>query len=97
MIPAVGPGDVDDAAGQTGASGQFLAGLTDTDGEHGEIRRPGIGADIAIDILFSPIVYRLLLGHAPLGPAEAAQFADAALSGLLTPATTKPPGAASRR
>jgi AcrR family transcriptional regulator len=59
--------------------------------------RPGIGADIAIDILFSPIVYRLLVGHAPFGPDEAAQFADAALSGLLTPETTKPPGTASRR
>jgi AcrR family transcriptional regulator len=48
--------------------------------------RPGIGADIAIDVLFSPIVYRLLVGHAPFGPAEAAQLADAALGGLLNPA-----------
>ena len=49
--------------------------------------RPGIGADIAIDVLLSPIVCRLLVGHAPFGPAEAAQFADAALCGLLTPAS----------
>jgi AcrR family transcriptional regulator len=48
--------------------------------------RPGMNADIAIDVLFSPIVYRLLVGHAPIGPAEAAQFADAALNGLLAPA-----------
>jgi AcrR family transcriptional regulator len=47
--------------------------------------RPGISADSAIDVLFSPIIYRLLVGHAPAGPAEAAHLADAALSGLLTP------------
>jgi AcrR family transcriptional regulator len=47
--------------------------------------RPEISADLAIDVLFSPIVYRLLVGHASFGPAEAGQFADAALNGLLHP------------
>lgn len=52
--------------------------------------RPGVPADVAIDVLFSPIVYRLLVGHAPFGPAEAAQLADSTLSGLLTPSRAAP-------
>jgi len=53
--------------------------------ELGQVR-PGGSADVAIDVLFSPIVYCVLVGHASFGQAEAAQFADAALNGLLAPA-----------
>ena len=49
--------------------------------ELGQVR-PGGSADV----LFSPIVYCVLVGHASFGQAEAAQFADAALNGLLAPA-----------
>jgi AcrR family transcriptional regulator len=50
----------------------------------GEVRAE-ISPEIAIDLLFSPIIYRLLVRHAPIDPAAAAAIADAALSGLLSP------------
>jgi AcrR family transcriptional regulator len=45
--------------------------------------RADIPPEVAIDVLFSPIVYRLLVGHAPIDPPSAAMIADAALGGLL--------------
>jgi AcrR family transcriptional regulator len=47
---------------------------------------PGIDVEVAQDVLFGPLVFRLLSGHAPLTGEEAEQIADAALRGLLTPA-----------
>jgi AcrR family transcriptional regulator len=51
--------------------------------ERGDVR-PGVDADTAIDLLFGPLVYRLLTGHRPLTDESAAAVADAALHGLLT-------------
>jgi AcrR family transcriptional regulator len=51
--------------------------------ERGDVR-PGVDADTAIDLLFGPLVYRLLTGHLPLTDEGAAAVADAALHGLLT-------------
>jgi AcrR family transcriptional regulator len=50
--------------------------------DRGEVD-PSISADTATDLLFGPLIFRLLTGHAPLDEAEADAFADAALSGLL--------------
>lgn len=50
----------------------------------GEVRAD-IPAEVAIDVLFSPIVYRLLVGHAPIDPESAGAIADAVLEGLLAP------------
>jgi len=47
--------------------------------------RPGIDADMVIDILFAPVIYRLLVGHAPVDPDTMAALADAAMDGLLVP------------
>jgi hypothetical protein len=46
----------------------------------------GITPDVAIDVLFSPIIYRLLVRHAPIDPQAAAAIADVVLGGLLAPA-----------
>lgn len=45
--------------------------------------RADVPPEVAIDALFSPIVYRLLVGHRPIDPQAAAAIADAALNGLL--------------
>jgi len=52
--------------------------------DRGEVRA-GITPVVAIDVLFSPIIYRLLVGHAPIDPESATAIADAVLGGLLTP------------
>ncbi|MFC4943717.1 TetR/AcrR family transcriptional regulator [Pseudonocardia sp. GCM10023141] len=46
----------------------------------------GIDVEVAQDILFGPLIFRLLTGHAPLTVEQADQIADAALRGLLTDA-----------
>ena len=51
--------------------------------ERGDVR-PGVGSDTVVDLLFGPLVYRLLTGHLPLTDEAAAALADAALHGLLT-------------
>jgi AcrR family transcriptional regulator len=56
--------------------------------ERNEVR-PEISAQMAIDVLFSPIVYRLLVGHAPIDRDVAAELADAALNGLLSAPTSE--------
>ncbi|HEX4249953.1 MAG TPA: TetR/AcrR family transcriptional regulator [Pseudonocardia sp.] len=52
--------------------------------DQGEVN-PDIDVEVAQDILFGPLIFRLLSGHAPLTQELAAQVADAALHGLLAP------------
>ena len=51
--------------------------------DRGDVR-PGIDVDTATDLLFGPLVFRLLTGHLPLTDEGAGAIADAALHGLLT-------------
>jgi AcrR family transcriptional regulator len=51
--------------------------------ERGDVR-PGVDVDTATDLLFGPLVFRLMTGHLPLTDAAAAGIADAALHGLIT-------------
>ncbi len=51
--------------------------------------RDDVDADVAMDMIFAPIVYRLLAGHAPLVKSLADMLVDAALHGLAVgPART---------
>lgn len=52
--------------------------------DQGEVN-PDIDVEVAQDILFGPLIFRLLSGHAPLTEELAGQVADAALHGLLAP------------
>ncbi|MFJ4848142.1 TetR/AcrR family transcriptional regulator [Streptomyces sp. NPDC088733] len=45
--------------------------------------RPGVSAGTATDLLFGPLVFRLMTGHAPLDAEQAEAVALAALHGLL--------------
>lgn len=45
--------------------------------------RPDIDADTAIDALFGGIVFRLIVGHAGIGPKQVEALTKAALDGLL--------------
>lgn len=47
------------------------------------LTRPGVDVDVATDVLFGPLIFRLLTGHADLSDANAAAIATAALDGLL--------------
>lgn len=67
----------------------FLAGRREAVGvlwrralERGEVRGE-VDVETAIDLLFGPLVFRLVSGHAPLGRVEADALAAAALGGLL--------------
>jgi AcrR family transcriptional regulator len=44
--------------------------------------RDNVDADVAMDMIFAPIVYRLLAGHAPLSRSLAESLVNAALGGL---------------
>jgi len=44
---------------------------------------PAIDVETAIDILFGPLIFRLISGHRPLTPEEADAISRAALHGLL--------------
>src|ERR1700677_3086524 len=44
--------------------------------------RDDVDADVAMDMIFAPIVYRLLAGHAPLSRSLAESLGNAALGGL---------------
>jgi AcrR family transcriptional regulator len=44
---------------------------------------PSIDAETATDLLFGPLIFRLMSGHQPLNPVEADKIAAAALAGLL--------------
>lgn len=50
--------------------------------DRGEVRS-GITAGTATDVLFGPLIFRLLTGHAPLTDEEADKISSAALDGLL--------------
>ncbi|WP_433438274.1 TetR/AcrR family transcriptional regulator [Nonomuraea sp. CA-141351] len=50
--------------------------------DRGELRTD-IDVEVAQDVLFGAIIFRLVSGHAPLGPSEADAMAEAALAGLL--------------
>ncbi|CAN5161470.1 TetR/AcrR family transcriptional regulator [soil metagenome] len=50
--------------------------------ERGEVRAD-IDPDVAMDLLFGPLMWRIVSGRESLGDDEAAQLLDAALSGLL--------------
>jgi AcrR family transcriptional regulator len=51
----------------------------------GEVR--AIDPDVAMDLLFGPVMWRLINGHGPLTAAYADSIADAALHGLLNSGT----------
>jgi AcrR family transcriptional regulator len=51
---------------------------------------PTVDVEVAYDVLFGPLIFRLLSGHAPLSPELADEIADAVLHGLLTPAGAEP-------
>jgi AcrR family transcriptional regulator len=44
--------------------------------------RDDIDSDVAMDLIFAPVVYRLLAGHAPLSKELARALVDAAVNGL---------------
>ena len=48
----------------------------------GEVRND-VDPDTAIDLLFGPLMWRLMSGHRPLSEADASEITDAALSGLF--------------
>jgi hypothetical protein len=50
--------------------------------ERGDVR-DGVDVDTATDLLFGPLVFRLLTGHLPLTEQGADALADAAFGGLL--------------
>jgi AcrR family transcriptional regulator len=50
--------------------------------ERGEAN-PDIDAETATDLLFGPLIFRLMSGHQPLTPEEADKITAAALGGLL--------------
>ena len=45
--------------------------------------RGDVDADIATDVLFGPLLFRLMTGQRPLTPEAADAIIDAALQGLL--------------
>ncbi|AHH95292.1 TetR/AcrR family transcriptional regulator [Kutzneria viridogrisea] len=47
----------------------------------GEVRAE-VDVEVAIDLLFGPVIYRLVSGVAPIGPEQAGAIAEAALAGL---------------
>ena len=49
--------------------------------DRGEID-PAVDREVVIDLLYAPIAYRLLIGHAPLNDAEAERFVRAIFAGL---------------
>lgn len=88
LAQLLGAGTTDSHAAER-IRNQFFSGRraqTRTIWERAQARghvRPGIDADTAIDILFAPIIFRLLVGHAPIDSDSMAALADYALSGLL--------------
>ena len=47
--------------------------------------RPGVDIEIALDLIYAPIFYRILVGHAPLDEAFVDGCLDLALRGLRAP------------
>jgi AcrR family transcriptional regulator len=52
--------------------------------DRGDIRSD-VDSELFIDLLFSPLVYRLLVGHNPLGDADAEAIVSAVFRGVGTP------------
>ncbi|MDX6281083.1 MAG: hypothetical protein QOH03_2154 [Kribbellaceae bacterium] len=50
--------------------------------DRGEVK-PEISAETATDVLFGPLIFRLMTGNTPLTPEEADKISSAALGGLL--------------
>lgn len=63
---------------------QAIAHLWQRALDRGEVRAD-VDADTAVDLLFGPLVFRLLSGHLPLTPEQANALTGAALRGLLRP------------
>ena len=63
----------------------FLRGVA-----RGEFRE-GIDPDVAMDLIFGPIVYRMLSGHTPLSKPLAQELVDAAVNGLANTAKATRP------
>jgi AcrR family transcriptional regulator len=61
-----------------------VARLWQRGAERGDVR-PEVDVETATDLLFGPLVFRLMTGHLPLTEDGADAIADAALHGLLTP------------
>jgi AcrR family transcriptional regulator len=59
----------------------LLRAMWDRGVTRGELRAD-VDPDAAFDLVFAPLLYRLLMGHAPLDEAAADMFVDAAMSGL---------------
>ncbi len=53
--------------------------------QRGELR-PDIDVDDAIDLIVGPVIFRVLVGHAPLSDEAADAIVDAALRGFAAPA-----------
>ena len=49
--------------------------------DRGEID-PGVDREVVIDLIYGPVIYRLLSGHAPLNDTEAERFIDAVFAGI---------------
>jgi len=60
---------------------KIVAGLWERGVARGQLA-PGIDVEVATDLLFGPLVFRLVSGHAPLSPRNARAIAEAALAGL---------------
>ncbi len=78
-----------DAGGAAYFRAYFLAGrrmafkrLWQRAVEGGEVRGD-VDADIATDVLFGPLLFRLMTGYRPLTPGDADAITDAALHGLV--------------
>jgi AcrR family transcriptional regulator len=56
--------------------------------ESGELRED-VDLDLALDLLYGPLYYRLLLGHGPLSQNYAETLAEFALEGLLASRTAQ--------
>lgn len=56
--------------------------------DRGDVR-PDVNSDTATDLLFGPLIFRLMAGHLPLTDEAAAALASAALHGLLAEKETR--------
>jgi Tetracyclin repressor-like, C-terminal domain len=63
--------------------------LWDRARERGDARED-LSIDDVIDILFGPLIFRLLTDHLGLTEENAIRLAETALSGLLRPESTEP-------
>jgi AcrR family transcriptional regulator len=60
---------------------QLIRAIWDRGVARGELR-PEIDPEVAIDLVFGPVMYRLVAGHGPLDDRSADRIADAAMRGL---------------